>query len=85
MWVPKPLVARGRDVGLAQPLLTITRHPCGKILSGCISCVNHTARIVIVGLPMMLDGTEGRSARLARQLERHLRHWGIMKSTIKMS
>ncbi|MEC8277023.1 MAG: Holliday junction resolvase RuvX [Myxococcota bacterium] len=63
-------VARGRrDVGLAQPLLTITRQSVRKDSERLHQlCQSHQARIVIVGLPMMLDGTEGRSARLARQI-----------------
>lgn len=63
-------VARGRrDVGLAQPFLTLKRQSV-RLDSERIHQIaqEQKVQIVVVGLPMMLDGSEGRSAKLARQI-----------------
>ena len=71
-------VARGRrDVGLAQPLLTLSRQSVRKDSERLYHlCKEQKATIVVVGLPIMLDGTEGRSARLARQIGSALEAFG---------
>ncbi len=40
-------------------------------------CQEHEVRTIVVGLPLMLDGTEGRSVRLARQIGEALRTLGF--------
>ena len=55
--------------GLSEPLFTLQRQSVKKdsvrLLQECRKqAVDH----VVVGLPLQLDGTEGRSARLARQI-----------------
>ena len=55
--------------GLSEPLFTLRRQSVKKdtvrILQECKKqAIDH----VVVGLPLQLDGTEGRSAKLARQI-----------------
>ena len=70
MWEPKHWRgSRSARCWLGTASFNITRQSVRKDSGGCISSAkSNQTRIVIVGLPMMLDGTEGRSARLARQI-----------------
>ncbi|MCB9779679.1 MAG: Holliday junction resolvase RuvX [Alphaproteobacteria bacterium] len=63
-------VARCDDaVGFVSPLCTLARKGV-KTDSARVEelCRQHTAVAVVVGMPYELDGAEGRSARLARQV-----------------
>lgn len=56
-------------LSLAEPLSTLSRKGVKKdVVHLSQLCRQHQAQQVIVGLPYQLDGTEGRSARLARQI-----------------
>lgn len=63
-------VAVSDPLGLvARPVLTVARKGLKQdipALAGLVAA--HGARRVVVGLPLELDGTEARSARLARQV-----------------
>lgn len=63
-------VARCDDaIAFVSPLCTLSRKGV-KTDSGRVQelCEKHGAVAVVVGLPYELDGSEGRSARLARQV-----------------
>lgn len=54
---------------LAHPVCTVSRQGVRKDVVQLMSIVaEHLAEAVVVGLPLELDGTEERSARLARQI-----------------
>lgn len=54
---------------LASPHSTLSRQGVNKDVARLVSlCAAEQAGAVVVGLPYELDGTEGRSARLARQV-----------------
>jgi len=54
---------------LAQPLMTLKRISVKKdVVRLAEICSQHRIDGIVVGLPLMLDGSEGRSARLARQV-----------------
>ena len=54
---------------LAKPLMTIKRVSVKKdVLRLSMICQQQQIDGIVVGLPLMLDGSEGRSARLARQV-----------------
>ena len=63
-------VARSDPTGrLASPVQTLSRRSVAfdvEVLAGLVDA--HEAERVVVGLPYELDGSEGRSARLARQI-----------------
>lgn len=63
-------VARADDrVALAVPLTTVDRQGVAKDVARLAElCRREVARAVVVGLPYDLEGNEGRSARLARQV-----------------
>lgn len=68
-------VARGtHDTELVQPLITILRQSVKKDSAKINDiCVAQKVGLVVVGLPLHLDGTEGRAVRLARQIGEALR------------
>ena len=56
-------------VGMATPLSTLKRVSVTVDVQKLLRiCTEHRAVAVVVGLPTQLDGNEGRSARLARQI-----------------
>lgn len=56
-------------LSLAEPLSTLSRKGVKKdVVQLSQLCRQHQIQQIIVGLPYQLDGTEGRSARLARQI-----------------
>ena len=63
-------VARSSTDGrLASPLLTVERAGVARDAAKLAQvCQEQRARAVVVGMPYDLDGNEGRSARLARQI-----------------
>ena len=62
------------DSRLPKPLLTLKRVSVKKDVIKLVKlCMKQEIRHVVVGLPLHLDGTEGRSARLARQIGEGLR------------
>jgi putative holliday junction resolvase len=63
-------IARGStESGLAAPLQTLSRKSVRKdSLRIAEICREHGASVLVVGLPLHLDGKEGRSVRLARQV-----------------
>ena len=63
-------VAKGRtETEITQPLLTLKRKSVKKDVRQLLSiCQEHGIEQIVVGLPLELDGVEGRSARLARQV-----------------
>jgi putative Holliday junction resolvase len=71
-------VARGsRESGLASPLMTLSRQSVKKDAHRLNAiCLEQRVQLVVVGLPLMLDGTEGRAVRLARQIGEALRGYG---------
>lgn len=55
--------------GLSEPLFTLRRQSVKKDTVRILQeCKKHAIEHVVVGLPLQLDGTEGRSAKLARQI-----------------
>jgi len=53
----------------AQPLVTLSRKGVGKDAAVIARLITeHSVKVVVVGLPLELDGSEERSARLARQI-----------------
>lgn len=68
-------VARGhRETGIASPLMTLSRQSVKKDAVRLHAiCMEQQVQLVVVGLPLMLDGTEGRAVRLARQIGEALR------------
>lgn len=71
-------VARGtRESGLASPLMTLSRQSVKKDSHRINAiCLEQQVQLVVVGLPLMLDGTEGRAVRLARQIGEALKAHG---------
>ena len=67
--------SRSARCWLGAALLTGTRQSAQDWTVELLCEAHHC--IVIVGLPMMLDGTEGRSARLARQIGTALEDLGL--------
>lgn len=63
-------IAKSDPLGLfAQPVVTLARKGVNKDVTRLMEIVEqHEIRSVVVGLPYELDGTEERSARLARQI-----------------
>lgn len=64
-------VARAPATGprLATPLCVVERHGVRKDADRLLQlCRQHEASAIVVGLPYDLEGGEGRSARLARQV-----------------
>ena len=63
-------IAKSDPLGLfAQPVVTLARKGVNKDVTRIMEIVEeHEIRSVVVGLPYELDGTEERSARLARQI-----------------
>jgi len=63
-------VAISDEMGwLAQPAYTLARRGVKKDVAAlAVTCEERTIRTLIVGLPLELDGSEKRSARLARQI-----------------
>ena len=63
-------VAKSDPLGhFAQPLLTLSRKGVRKDVTRLMELVEaHEIKTVVVGLPYELDGSEARSARLARQI-----------------
>ena len=63
-------MARGSaGTGLAAPLLTLSRRSVRQDSVRIAEiCREQGATCIVVGLPLQLDGVEGRSARLARQV-----------------
>ena len=54
---------------LARPLSTLSRRGVRKDVARLVSVVEqHRVERLVVGMPYELDGSEGRSARLARQI-----------------
>jgi putative Holliday junction resolvase len=54
---------------LSDPLFTLQRQSVKKDVVRILQvCKKHAIEHVVVGLPFQLDGTEGRSAKLARQI-----------------
>ena len=54
---------------LAQPLMTLKRISVKKdVIRLTTICEKNQIDGIVVGLPLMLDGSEGRSAKLARQV-----------------
>ena len=72
-------VARGtQELGLVTPLTVLSRKSVRADSSRIAAlCQEHEVRTIVVGLPLMLDGTEGRSVRLARQIGEALRTLGF--------
>lgn len=57
------------SMSLTEPVMTLSRKGVNKDIVQLVQiCQRHQVQRVIVGLPLQLDGTEGRSARLARQI-----------------
>ena len=55
--------------GLSEPLFTLRRQSVKKDTVRILEvCRQQVIDHVVVGLPLQLDGTEGRSAKLARQI-----------------
>ena len=63
-------IARGNTRAcIASPLVTITRKSVKKDVQKLIEiCQREQAFAVVVGVALLEDGSEGRSARLARQI-----------------
>ena len=63
-------VAKGyMENHMAFPICTLTRRSVQKDVVELASiCAREGVDHIVVGLPLLLDGTEGRSARLARQV-----------------
>ena len=58
-----------REMGIAQPLSTLRRQSVKKDVPKILKvCQQERIDHIVIGLPLQLDGTEGRSARLARQI-----------------
>lgn len=58
-----------RGPRVPSPLTTLSRKSVKKDAAALAAlCKKHDAAELVVGLPYELDGTEGRSARLARQI-----------------
>ena len=54
---------------LSEPLFTLQRRSVKKDTAQILQvCRKQAIDHVVVGLPLQLDGTEGRSAKLARQI-----------------
>ena len=54
---------------MAFPISTLTRRSVQKdVVELAAICEQEAIDHIVVGLPLLLDGTEGRSARLARQI-----------------
>ena len=62
-------VARTDGLGwMAHPVVTVARKGVQKDVDALMPLLaEHGATLIVVGLPFELDGTEERSARLARQ------------------
>jgi putative Holliday junction resolvase len=57
------------SMSLTEPVVTLSRSGVKKDVVQLVQiCQRHPVQRIIVGLPLQLDGTEGRSARLARQI-----------------
>ena len=57
------------SMSLTEPVMTLGRKGVKKdVVQLTQLCQRHQIHRVIVGLPLQLDGTEGRAARLARQV-----------------
>ena len=57
--------------GMASPWTTLSRRGVKKDvaqLRGALASLERPAEVLVVGLPLELDGAEGRSCRLARQV-----------------
>ncbi len=55
--------------GLSEPVTTLSRRSVRKDTEQILQiCRKQGIKHVVVGLPLQLDGTEGRSAKLARQI-----------------
>ena len=80
-------VARGRrDVGLAQPLLTLSRQSVRKDSERLHQlCKEQKGRLLWWAYPSCLMVQEGRSARLARQMAQRLKPLVLTRSFIKTS
>lgn len=63
-------VARAESgTAVASPVVTLARRSVKKDAAEVARlCGQHQATTVVVGLPRLADGSEGRSARLARQV-----------------
>lgn len=63
-------VARTDALGwMAHPVTTITRKGVNKDVEALLPLIQaHDIEVIVVGLPYELDGSEERSARLARQV-----------------
>jgi putative Holliday junction resolvase len=62
-----------REVGLARPLATLARRGGARDLEAVARlCAEQEAAAVVLGLPLNMDGSEGRMARLAREFGRAL-------------
>ena len=58
-----------KHMGIAQPLSTLRRQSVKKDVPKILQvCQQQRIDHIVIGLPLQLDGTEGRSARLARQI-----------------
>lgn len=61
--------ASGARMGLAAPLCTVERSGLKRDVPALAAiCARESATLLVVGLPYDLDGGEGRSAKLARQV-----------------
>jgi len=57
------------STGLSDPIVTIRRQSVRKDTEKIVQlCRKQAVDHVVVGLPLQLDGTEGRSVKLARQI-----------------
>jgi putative holliday junction resolvase len=64
---------------LASPVRTLSRRSVRDDADRLVALIrDHEADQVVVGLPFELDGTEGRSARLARQIGQALVDRGLV-------
>ena len=63
-------IARGnQERGIGTPMMVLRRKSVKKDSTRLAEiCQQHNVAIVVVGLPYNLDGSEGRSAKLARQV-----------------
>lgn len=83
MTADRPPIALGLDVGtktigvartdalgwMAHPVTTVSRRGVKKDVEVLFPLIEaHDIEVIVVGLPYELDGTEERSARLARQV-----------------
>ncbi len=68
-----------KSMDIAQPLSTLRRQSVKKDVPKIIQvCQQQRIDHIVVGLPLQLDGTEGRSARLARQIGEELSVQGAL-------